>query len=308
MTPQTSLRAVLFADVCGSSTLYKLLGNEQAKVKIHNTLTAMILEAEAYQGHLVKTIGDEIMLTFTDADQACLCAQRLQQQSCLINSKLPVRIGMAYGETLVEHNDVFGDVVNNAAHLTGIARAGQILITDRMYNYTSELIREECHEFDLVTLKGDEERSVIHRLHWDNITQAHNATAVLTIEEVSPTDDVLSITLEYGCHRHQILPQQTPFVLGRDSNRANLRINHHLASREHCEVVFRRGKFVLIDHSTNGTYVSIPNQEEIYLRREELPLIGEGKISFGQPIDKGEEMTVNFCTSRSTSDLNMETA
>lgn len=310
MTQQVHYRAVMFADVSGSSTLYKLLGNEIAKARIDETLTAMINETLRHDGRLVKTIGDEIMVTFTDVDQACLCAQQLQRQSSLHHAQLPLRIGMSFGEILVDNEDVFGDVVNNAAWLTQTARAGQILLSDSMYAQLHLELQLDCHEFDRVAFKGDEEKSVIYRMHWESQTQAHNATAVLTLGEITPTDDVVSITLEYGNHRHCILPQQTPFVLGRDSNRANLRINHHLASREHCEVVFRRGKFVLIDHSTNGTYVSAHNQEEIYLRREELPLVGEGKISIGRSIsdDHGQEQVVCFSTHRAAARLKTRTA
>lgn len=300
----------MFADVSGSSTLYKLLGNEEAKAKIDNTLAAMIAETERHQGHLVKTIGDEIMVTFECVKQASLCAQQLQRQSGLVNAQLPVRIGIAFGETLIENEDIFGDIVNNAAWLTQVARAGQVLISESMYLDMPFEMQMDCHEFDRVAFKGDEEKSVIYRLHWESQTQAHNATAVMTIDDITQTSDVVSITLEYGSHRHCILPQQTPFVLGRDSSRANLRINHHLASREHCEVVFRRGKFVLIDHSTNGTYVSGHNQEEIYLRREELPLVGEGKISIGQSMasDKGNEQIICFSTSRSDVEVETQTA
>ncbi|GAB3093527.1 hypothetical protein GCM10027217_05860 [Pseudomaricurvus hydrocarbonicus] len=298
----------MFADVSGSSTLYKLLGNETAKAKIDATLEAMLTETEAHQGHLIKTIGDEIMVSFESAHQACLCAQRLQRQAGIGNSQLPVRIGMSFGETLIENEDVFGDIVNNAAWVTQVARAGQILLTERMYKSMPFEMQMECHEFDRVTLKGDEEKSIIYRLQWESFTQSHNATAVMTIDDITESNDVVCITLEYGNYQHCILPQQTPFVLGRDSNRANLRINHHLASREHCEVVFRRGKFVLVDHSTNGTYVSTQNQQEIYLRREEFPLLGEGKISIGQSIDKGDQQVVHFSTSLATSDLKAEPA
>ena len=45
--------------------------------------------------------------------------------------------------------------------------------------------------------------------------------------------------------------------------------------------MYRRGKFVLIDHSTNGTFIQPDGAQEIYLRREELPLLGDGTITLG---------------------------
>ena len=54
-----------------------------------------------------------------------------------------------------------------------------------------------------------------------------------------------------------------------------------MASRLHARIERRRDKFVLIDQSTNGTYVTLEGEKEILLRREELILRGRGHISFG---------------------------
>jgi predicted component of type VI protein secretion system len=53
------------------------------------------------------------------------------------------------------------------------------------------------------------------------------------------------------------------------------------ASRMHARIERRRDKFVLIDHSSNGTYVTVDSESEIALRREELVLRNRGRISFG---------------------------
>lgn len=284
----------MFADLSGSSSLYKSLGNLDAKQAIDNTLSAMIGEVKLHQGRLIKTIGDEIMVSFEDPCHACQCAQMLQRQASLIDAQLPVRIGIAFGDTLLDQDDIFGDTVNDAAHLTHIARAGQILLTQALADCLSESLRRSCHPFDHIAIKGQDVKSIIYRLHWESMTQAHNATTVMNIEDNITRPNSAHLNLHYGEQSFDLLPEHTPFILGRDSNSANLRINSHLASREHCKIVFRRGKFVLIDHSTNGTYVATSQQEEIYLRREELPLMAEGKIALGQSVGKGGEMVVRF--------------
>ena len=53
------------------------------------------------------------------------------------------------------------------------------------------------------------------------------------------------------------------------------------ASRMHARIERRRDKFVLIDHSSNGTYVTVQGESEIVLRREELVLRNRGQVSFG---------------------------
>lgn len=98
----------MFADLSGSSSLYKSLGNLDAKQMIDDTLSAMISEVALHQGRLIKTIGDEIMVSFEDPSYACQCAQMLQRQASLIDAQLPVRIGISFGETLLDQDDIFG--------------------------------------------------------------------------------------------------------------------------------------------------------------------------------------------------------
>src|SRR5690606_30674497 len=68
------------------------------------------------------------------------------------------------------------------------------------------------------------------------------------------------------------------FVLGRADN-CSLVVPAPLASRQHARIEFRRGKYILVDQSTNGTWVRLQDGKDVYLRREELPLWGAGIIS-----------------------------
>jgi adenylate cyclase len=71
-------------------------------------------------------------------------------------------------------------------------------------------------------------------------------------------------------------------AVGRDQA-SGLVIDDEMASRNHCTLERRQDKFVLKDHSTNGTYVTIEGDAELLLRREELVLRKHGWIAFGQP-------------------------
>jgi hypothetical protein len=284
----------MFADVSGSSSLYKLMGNEGAKARVDATLVSMTRITEEHRGVLVKTIGDEIMVYFADASQAGQAAQVMQRTLSDPKGLLPVRIGMAYGDTLLENGDIFGETVNDAAYLTHIARAGQILITQGFYDVCCMDLQFDCHEFDRISLKGEATKRVIYRLGWENETNTNYATKVMSIDGVTSSGLNQALTLVYGDHQHRLTPELTPFVLGRDPSRSDLHVQHGLASREHCQILFRRGKYVLIDHSTNGTYVTNQHQQEIYLRREEVPLQGEGTISIGQPLAGADDNVIRF--------------
>jgi predicted component of type VI protein secretion system len=83
-------------------------------------------------------------------------------------------------------------------------------------------------------------------------------------------------------------------LIGRDFNKVNLCMDNSVCSREHCHIAFRRGKYVLVDHSTNGTYVHEENKTPIYLRREEAPLQGNGVISVGQQVDSANPWLIKY--------------
>ena len=70
-------------------------------------------------------------------------------------------------------------------------------------------------------------------------------------------------------------------TLGRDES-SGLQILEDKCSRHHCTIERRGDKFVLRDHSTNGTYITIGEEEEILLQRDEIALRKSGWISFGQ--------------------------
>jgi len=272
----------MFADVVGSSSMYKLRGNSSAKACIDDTLSAMCDSVREHGGTVVKTIGDEIMTCFDSALSACECAQSLQQLCAISPDLQPIRIGLAYGNTLSDENDVFGDTVNDAACVAQIARAQQIVITQAVFDALDSQ-QVDCQEFDRVQLKGTAEKSLIYRLHWESPTQGHNATTMMSVHEITQQLESHKLTLWVDDKQHTVLADRTPFVIGRDSQKADLHVDSNLASRDHCRITFQRGKFVLVDHSTNGTYVSPTDAEPIYLRRTEYPLTGEGSITIGQP-------------------------
>ena len=71
-------------------------------------------------------------------------------------------------------------------------------------------------------------------------------------------------------------------------------INSNHASRLHARIEIRRGKFVIIDQSTNGTFVKTSDGENVYLRREESPLLGNGVISLGVNPDQEDFYQIHF--------------
>ena len=68
-----------------------------------------------------------------------------------------------------------------------------------------------------------------------------------------------------------------------------------MASRSHGKIECRLGKFVLSDHSANGTYVTFQDEAELVLRRDEVVLRVHGYIAFGQPRASATEVAEFTC-------------
>ena len=68
-------------------------------------------------------------------------------------------------------------------------------------------------------------------------------------------------------------------------------------ARVHAKLEYRRGKFVITDLSTNGTYVGQEGGAEVFLRRESMPLVGHGTISLGSPAKQEPAAVIRYAVS-----------
>lgn len=289
--------AILFADVAGSSQLYREQGDRQAQHLIGRVLADMSDTVTRRNGRVIKTIGDEIFCHFDSASDAMEAAIAIQRQRQKTQPRIDVRIGLHYGPVLHQGNDVFGEAVNDAAALVRIAKGGQIITSAHTVRELPERLKAHSRRFDRVRLKGASEASVIYVVDWAQESHASEATqmmSVITDTHTLPVQTSSLLELRYRDQRIALNPAQTPYIIGRDPGIAHLAINTTVASRDHCRIEFRRGKFVLLDNSTNGTWVRHDGQNTIYLRREELPLAGSGVISAGLALDDTNPHLIRF--------------
>ncbi len=296
MLNQNHPQAIMFADVSGSSALYKQLGNQEAKAIVDDAVSHMAATTIVHEGVVVKTIGDEVMARFDSAATACRVAIAIQQRSSreFADLGLGIRIGIAFGDTVITPTDAFGETVNDAAFVAHIARANQIVLTQGVIDQLDANLMQQCQLFDRVNIKGDNQKTIIYRLAWETSQQNDLSTRVMPVLDVTRYVSTFQLTLKMGEKVISILPDQTPYSIGRDLNKVQLHLDSSVCSREHCHIEFRRGKYVLVDHSTNGTYVHEENKTPIYLRREEAPLQGGGVISIGQQVDSVNPWLIHY--------------
>jgi len=289
--------AIMFADVAGSTSIYESMGNEIAERLIGNCVQGMIDITRKNNGHVIKTIGDEVMSSFPTADDAANAAIEIQKKTEIADSetgrKLEIRIGMHFGTAIMKDNDLFGDSVNTAARMGGIAKAGQIITTEYLVSTLDEKKKAAARLFDTAKVKGKEEELKIFQIDWE---EEGNVTKFASSDDISKiTNAKGTILLKFAGEERFYTDSdfKSPVVIGRDAS-CNIAINAGYASRAHVNLEYRRGKFVLVDHSTNGTYVQFKGQDEIFIRREELPLLGDGVFNLGEVISEETPGQISF--------------
>lgn len=287
-------KAILFADLSGSSALYKKSGNQVAKEMVDLLLMPLKQIALENNGRIVKSIGDEIMTCFDSAMQAFYAASQMQLSfsKLFCEQGFQLNIGIGFGETILDADDLFGEAVNDAAYLTGLAKGGQILITQSTCDELDEYARLNIALFDTIAIKGARHEANIYRVFWQAQQGSETETRLMSAELLDKKLSEQKLTLVYQGEAIIIGVEQTPFLMGRDVFKCDLVVDAQQVSREHCVIKFNRGKFVLIDHSTNGTFVTPKNRDEFYIRREEYPLVGSTKVSLGVSKNNNAEHTL----------------
>ncbi len=287
--------AILFADIANSTKIYESLGNQTALDLIDDCLSLLAKVAVRYKGTVVKTIGDEIMCTFPSAAQAVDAAMDMNRDlmDMPIDAKLGafppnIYVGLQFGPVIREDNDVFGDAVNVASHMVKLAKPRQIVTTEETVAALTDEQKNAARHIDKTTIKSKAGEVDIYEIMWEqkDETIMLNADLNSLVEETRMELHHGGKTLEVG--------QNRPIVtLGRQ-NHNDLILNEIRISRTHARIEYRRGKFLLIDQSTNGTYALPKGGDIIKLKRDECPLTGTGVISLGREIDPSSTGSANL--------------
>ncbi len=289
---------VMFADVAGSTAIYENLGDVEARERISRALNSLISICKRHKGVLVKTIGDEILVYFSDADLALMAAQAIQET--MEDDRSPetvgisIRIGMHFGSVILEDNDIFGDTVNVAARVVAMAKARQILFTGDMADRTASAeLRYKTRQYDRIRVKGKEDSLDVYLFSWESESDITNMATASNFTNPSKMDQSELLFLQYADYASKLDLNSSAINIGRGKD-CDLIVHGDLISRFHARIEVRRGKFILLDQSTNGTYVRTRDGQNFFLRREDLTLYGEGQISLGRSVDKAEGNVVSY--------------
>ena len=138
MSQTRRLAAILAADVASYS---RLMGaDESGTLQALKAIRAELIDPTiaAHSGRLVKTTGDGLLVEFSSVIDALRCATEVQTSMAERNASVPAgkriefRIDVHQGDVVIENDDIFGDAVNIAARLEGLAEPGGICVSARV--------------------------------------------------------------------------------------------------------------------------------------------------------------------------------
>jgi class 3 adenylate cyclase len=280
---EAAVRAVVFADITGSNALYQSLGDLRAMSLITRCLVAMEEQVYQHRGEVIKTMGEEMLSVFPDANTGAggviAMQQRVEHFAADAGFDLSLRIGLHSGPLIEEQGDVFGDGVNIAARLVKLASPGQILTDAGSLAAMRATFRRRARALDRRRVKGKSSEIEIVELGWRRRTGDPFTTEQATVLEGGGRARML---LRIDATEVALDSARSTFTIGRDAAN-DLPLTSRKASRQHARIEWRRDKFVLFDHSTNGTYVSIDGEPEVMVKHESFVLRSRGKLSIGEP-------------------------
>ncbi len=288
--------AILFADVVGSTQLYDKFGDTKASETVARCLEVMKDATQKFDGTVIKTIGDEVMCTFPSVDDAMGAAAQMQARISTDKDdgedRIPVsiRIGCHFGPVVEEQNDIFGAAVHTANRMTSQAKAKQIVMSGTTVEQMSATWAAQTRQIDVATVRGRVGEVALFELLW----QPDEATSMLpTLGWESRTQTATRLVVSFRDTTVEVTDLKKHINMGRaDDN--DLVVKGNLISRIHARIEKRRGRFMLIDQSTNGTFLQTDTGEETFIRRDSTELVGEGIIGLGRVAKPGTPLAIHY--------------
>jgi class 3 adenylate cyclase len=288
-------RAVVFADLRGSTALYELLGNTDASQIVTETVEAISRRVPATGGTVVKTLGDGLMAVFPTAAQAVEAADQMHEEIDIVmrrrdaltgftEARLQLQVCIALGETVEVSGDYFGDAVNVAARLLDHAGDNETLVTAEVLRALPLDSRDMFRSLDLVRLRGRIEPVEVHLLSRRGMDTAPTLVGGGPLSLVGPD----AIILTWGNKVRRFTANDMPVVIGRAAA-SDMQVDDARVSRSHCRIDLIGATLQLSDLSINGTFVRFTSEDEVVsLRRGSCTLHGSGEVGLsGSPEDPG---------------------
>jgi len=288
-------RAVLFADVCDSTTMYEAMGDAKALALINRLLKLLDKQVNAHSGVTVKALGDGMVCQFRQADEAFRAACDMQAAAARLGADvkppLKIKVGYTFGPVVLKDRDVFGDTVNVCARLVALANPSQVLTTLQSVEALSPGLRGRCRELYATRVRGRSAQLKVCEVLWRADPDVTKVDASEAAAPAAARNWVLKLTVGGDSF---LVRDDAVFRIGRDTSNEVVVATEH-ASRMHARIFNRDDHFVIADQSSNGTFLMVDGStREVRLRRSEAVLGERGWIGLGKSTSQHGDHVVRY--------------
>ena len=175
--------------------------------------------------------------------------------------------------------------------MTSQAKAGQIMTTVTMVEHLSPEWREAVRQIDVATLKGRTHEVALYEVLW----QTEDITSMLPQVQLQKREQQRPKRLRIRFRGEELVldDEHSSITIGRAEDN-DVVVKGNLISRLHARIEASKQRFTLIDQSTNGTFVHGADADEHFVRRDSLPIKGEGLIGLGKAPERDSSLTIRF--------------
>lgn len=285
---------VLLVDVSDSTQMYETLGDEKAFREVRSCLDLFEKAIAANGGRVAKAVGDGLICLFDEPGMAVAAGFDMQNslRDRTVTGRRPtsIRIGLHCGPVLLGDDDVYGDTVRIATRMAQFAASGQIIVTGEIVMELAPELQNLTRHLDEFRIPGRAEDLTVHEVLWQE-QDGHEYTQLPGRFEAMLAQ--AGITRLRIMHNGRDIVVASSLTIGRHASNEVV-LGDRMASRYHARIERRKDKYVLVDLSSNGTFVAVDGGDEVKLRREELIMYGSGRIAFGHSAGEEGAETVGF--------------
>lgn len=279
-------RAILLADVSGSTRLYREHGDEQASLLVHDCVAGMQAIAERHGGEYVRSKGDDVLCLFEDPNAAVEAGRDIIKLG--VDGAVSLHAGLHWGVVVQRGAELFGDAVNIAARLSSQAKDNELMVSRTVLDKAQNVDASDMRSMGEVTFRGFDMPIGTYAL----LAEASRGKDEATLFGSQPTmfnvqmaarAAATNVRLIWSGGTRQVT-EGGQVRIGR-SAQCELVLPEAWVSRVHAALSVRGGVVELQDSSSAGTTLSLGDAAPFFVRRQTVALSGQGTIELGNGTD-----------------------
>ena len=295
---------IVFVDLVGSTAIYQSLGNARGAELVSGVTEWVGAACTSAGGHVIRYLGDGVLMAFRLGAQAVECAIEIQRLQCEHNANLPenlhaqLKVGMARGHVIPAPTGWIGEAINVATSLCERCVPDQILATGLAVDQISLKNFARFRNLGSMFMPGKSQPVDVFQIEWraDASSALQTVRAELLSTDCDESRPLTGIRL-MGLGKQLTFDRaELPIILGRHES-AHFPVFDPRVSRLHAKIYAHDDVLVLEDTSRYGTSVRFSSGSTVLtLRNQECVLHDTCDIALGNTFSLGDvpQVTLSF--------------